>query len=74
MTLDEKLAHLRCARSNIERYRRLLKTQLTDYERDYIRKCLAEEQTKIRKMLETEFPITIGTDRRAFIPAMHPSA
>jgi hypothetical protein len=41
--IDENFARLRAHRNNIYRYRRLLGTQLTDLERDYIKrssKCL----------------------------------
>jgi len=34
--IDQKLARLRTHRNNISRYRRLLKTPLTDFERGFI--------------------------------------
>ena len=38
--IDEQLARLRTHRNNIARYRRLLKTKLTDIERQFIgRRC-----------------------------------
>jgi hypothetical protein len=36
MTLEEKLARLGTRRNNIHRYHRLLKTRLSDLEREYI--------------------------------------
>jgi hypothetical protein len=41
------LAHLRAHRRNIDRYVRLLRTQLSDHERQYIEKRLAEERAVI---------------------------
>jgi len=43
MTLDEKLARIRAHRNNIHRYRKLLETTLSDLERQYIERRLAEE-------------------------------
>jgi hypothetical protein len=41
------LAHLRAHRRNIDRYVRLLRTQLSDHERQYIEKRLPEERAVI---------------------------
>ena len=41
------LAHLRAHQRNIDRYVRLLRTQLSDHERQYIEKRLAEERALI---------------------------
>ena len=38
------LAHLRAHQRNIDRYVRLLRTRLSDHERQYIEKRLAEER------------------------------
>jgi hypothetical protein len=46
--IDEHLARLRTHRNNISRYRRLLKTLLTDFEREFIERRLAEEQSALR--------------------------
>jgi hypothetical protein len=45
MMLDEKLARLRTYRNNIHRYRQLLRTKLTDLERQFIERRLREEQS-----------------------------
>ena len=37
-------------RMNIERYEKLLKTQLTDYERAFIQRRLDEEKTALRQI------------------------
>ena len=44
---EETLARLRTHHKNVQRYRQLLETNLTDFEREYIGKRLSEEQTAI---------------------------
>jgi hypothetical protein len=55
--IDENLARLRTHRNNISRYRRLLKTQLTDCERQFIEKRLSEEQSAMERVAATTFPL-----------------
>ena len=62
--VDENIARLRTHRSNIQRYRHLLETSLTDLEREFIAKRLAEEQSAI-KMLSASMPITPSRDPHA---------
>ena len=47
MMIDENLARLRAHRNNIGRYRRLLQTNLTVLERDFIERRLAEEDAAL---------------------------
>lgn len=47
-----KFAH----EANIERYSRLLSTHLSDTERTFVERRLAEEQRALRKILETAAP------------------
>jgi hypothetical protein len=54
--IDEKLARLRTHSNNIHRYRRLLKTRLTDLERQYLERRLSEEQTAIEMLSASTFP------------------
>jgi hypothetical protein len=56
--IDESLARLRAHRNNIHRYRRLLKTQLTDLERSYIERRLIEEEAAMRSLSNSTFPLT----------------
>ncbi|MCA6118777.1 hypothetical protein J6524_28435 [Bradyrhizobium sp. WSM 1738] len=56
--IDEKLARLRTHRNNIDRYRRLLKTRLTELERQYIETRLSEEQSALEKLAASTFPLT----------------
>ncbi|UWU75589.1 hypothetical protein N2603_37215 [Bradyrhizobium huanghuaihaiense] len=48
--LDEYLARIRAHRNTIYRYRRLLKSNLSDVERQDIEKRLAEEQTGLESL------------------------
>jgi hypothetical protein len=45
--IDQQLARLRTHRSNIQRYRNLLKTNLTELERQFVEKRLIEEQSNL---------------------------
>ena len=63
MMLDENLARLRTHRNNIHRYRRLLATQLSDLERGYIERRLAEEQAALEALSNTTFPFSLPSPR-----------
>ena len=58
--LEENLARLRAHRNNIHRYRRLLRTRLTDVERAFITRRLGEEQTALEKLSSETFPVTFS--------------
>lgn len=60
MMVDEKLARIRSRTSNIQRYRRLLKTELTEIERCFVLKRLSEEQDALAKLTDETFPLPIG--------------
>ena len=47
---EENLALLRSHHKNIQRYRQLLETSLTDFEREYIGRRLLEEQSAIEML------------------------
>jgi hypothetical protein len=47
---EENLALLRTRHKNIQRYRQLLETRLTDFEREYIGRRLLEEQLAIETL------------------------
>ena len=56
---EETLARLRTHHKNVQRYRQLLETSLTDFEREYIGKRLSEEQAAIEELsanVSTETP------------------
>lgn len=45
-------ARLRCLQNNIDRYCRLLATELSEAEREYIHKRIAEERTEFERLLQ----------------------
>ena len=47
---DEEIARLRAHDSNISRYRRLLKTNLSDLERRYLEQRLSEERSAVKSL------------------------
>jgi hypothetical protein len=47
---------LRTHRNNISRYRRLLKTNLTELEREYIERRLSDEQLALETLIGSTFP------------------
>jgi hypothetical protein len=53
---NEKLERLRAHRNNIDRYRRLLASRLTDVERAYIERRLREEQASVEALLQEALP------------------
>ena len=55
--IDENLARLRAHRNNIDRYRRLLKTILTEIERQYIERRLSEEQLALENLATSTFAL-----------------
>lgn len=63
MMVDEKFARIRARTSNIRRYSRLLKTELTELERSFILKRLSEEQVALTKLTDETFPLFIGPSR-----------
>lgn len=56
--IDDHLARLRTHRNNISRYRRLLKTTLTELEREFIERRLQEEQSALHGLASGIFPVT----------------
>jgi hypothetical protein len=55
--IDEQLARLRTYHNNIARYRRLLRTHLTDYEREFIERRMAEERSVFESLTGGAFLI-----------------
>jgi len=58
--IDDKLARLRAHRNNIHRYRRLLKTKLSDVERRFIDRRLNEERTAMESLSGETFPFALA--------------
>ena len=55
--LDERFARLRTHRNNIARYRGLLRTSLTNLERQFIEKRLSEEQSEFELLSASNLPV-----------------
>ena len=55
--LDEEFARIRAYRNNIHRYRRLLETRLSDIERQFVERRLAEEQTALKALAAQTFQV-----------------
>jgi len=62
--IDEKMALLRTHRNNVSRYRRLLKTNLTEFEREYIERRLSDEQLALETLIGSTLPIALRTTPR----------
>lgn len=55
--IDQRLEQLRAHRNNIRRYRRLLGTQLSDLERKFIERRLAEELEAMQRVASDVPPL-----------------
>jgi hypothetical protein len=70
---EETLARLRTHHKNVQRYRQLLETSLTDFEREYIGKRLSEEKAAI-EVLSADVPTVAPSGSAAQIPNGNPPA
>jgi len=59
MITDERCVRLRTHRSNISRYRSLLKTELTGFERQVLERRLSEERSAMACLASSAFPRTL---------------
>lgn len=55
---EANVARIRTHRNNIHRYRRLLQTEWSDRERDFIERRIAEEQAALDVLVAETFPVT----------------
>ena len=55
---EANLARIRTHRNNIHRYRELLRTELSDLEREFIEKRMADEQVALDALISDTFPVT----------------
>lgn len=60
---DESLARIRAHRNNIYRYRGLLQTRLSDLERDFIERRMADEQAALDAPVAQTFLVTFPLPR-----------
>lgn len=68
--IDRQLARLRAHRSNIQRYRNLLQTSLTELERQFVEKRLTEEQSNLESVansLPKDFRWTLDQTPRSHL-------
>ena len=63
--IDEKLALLRTHRNNIGHYHRLLKTELTQFERQFIERRLSEERSAMEKLAASTLPLAFQIPAQA---------
>lgn len=61
--IDENLARLRTHRNNIHRYRRLLATRLSEFERSYVERRLQQEQSSLDALTAETFPLKLPAAR-----------
>ena len=54
MKIDYRTARMQTHRRNIQRYGRLLATELTDLERKYLHRRIAEEQAELERLAQAE--------------------
>jgi hypothetical protein len=55
---EQNLARIRAHRNAIHRHRKLLRTELSDLERDFIDRRMAEEQAAHDALVAETFPVT----------------
>jgi hypothetical protein len=55
---EANLARIRTHRNNIHRYRGWLRTELSELEREFIEKRMADEQTALDALVAETFPVT----------------
>lgn len=60
MMLDADLVRIRAHRNNIYRYQRLLRTKLSELERQFIERRLAEEQNSLATVAAGTLPNLIS--------------
>ena len=65
MITQENFVRLRTHRNNVQRYRGLLGTSLTDFERQFIEKRLSEEQLAIETLAAKILPSIANTQSHA---------
>ncbi|TWB03600.1 hypothetical protein [Bradyrhizobium stylosanthis] len=67
--LDEQLARIRAHRNNIQRYRRLAATHLSDRERQFVERRLSEEQTALEALTSSSYQVALTARASAEPPA-----
>ncbi|WP_426411883.1 hypothetical protein [Bradyrhizobium ganzhouense] len=61
--MDDNLARMRTHLSAIQRHRRLLKTKLTECDRQYVCRRLSEEECALESLRASIFPMVFESPR-----------
>lgn len=72
--VDDRLSRIRSRTGSIRRYRRLLKTDLTELERGYILRRLSEEEQALAGLMNETFPLCVGRLSRGDLGAQEVGA
>ena len=67
--VDERIARPRAHAGNIRRYERLLETRLSDVERQFIERRLAEERSALEAVSAGELPAALTLPMNAPVTA-----
>lgn len=67
--IEDNLARMRTHRNAIERHRRLLKTKLTEQDRQYVCRRLSEEESALENLRASIFPMVFGESPRPMTSA-----
>lgn len=66
---EDNLARMRTHRNAIHRHRRLLKTKLTEHDRQYVCRRLSEEECALESLRASIFPMAFTESRRPMTSA-----
>jgi|GraSoiStandDraft_4_1057263.scaffolds.fasta_scaffold3082132_1 hypothetical protein len=61
--MDQQLARLLAHRSNIQRYRNLLQTSLTEHERQFVERRLTEERSNLESVTASLRSMTFAGEK-----------
>lgn len=67
--IEDNLARMRTHRNAIERHRRLLKTKLTEHDRQYVCRRLSEEECALESLRTASFPMVFTESSRPMTSA-----
>lgn len=67
--VEDNLARMRTHWNAIQRHRRLLKTKLTEQDRQYVRRRLSEEESALESLRAATFPMVFTESSRPMTSA-----
>lgn len=68
---DKRFSLLRTHRDNITRYHRLLKTNLTEFERQFVQRRLSEERSAMGRLAASTTPAQRASSKARHFEAAH---